>query len=390
MEIKPEIADLVPQMTAWRRDIHANPETAFEETRTAAIVAEKLRQFGLEVHQGLAETGVVGRLKCGTGNRAIGLRADMDALDILERNGFDHRSRNDGKMHACGHDGHTTMLLGAAHYLAKTKQFDGTIFFIFQPAEENEGGARVMIEEGLFEKFPVESVYGMHNMPGIPVGEFAVRPGPMMAAFDIFEVTVTGRGSHAAMPHQGIDPIIVSSEIVSALQTIPSRATNPLDAVVVSITQIHGGDTWNVIPNEVVLRGTCRSFNEKVQDALEPAINRIVDGICAAHGASATVTYERRYPSTVNTVAETEIAAAAAVSVVGAHAVDRQPVPMMGSEDFAYMLKERPGCYMWVGNGPGESGCMLHNPHYDFNDEVLPIGASYWAALAESLLPIAK
>ncbi len=389
MEIKPQIADLVPQMTAWRHDIHAHPETAFEETRTAAIVAEKLREFGLEVHEGLAETGVVGRLKCGTGNRAIGLRADMDALDILERNGFDHRSKNDGKMHACGHDGHTTMLLGAAHYLAESKKFDGTIFFIFQPAEENEGGARVMIEEGLFEKFPVESVYGMHNMPGIPVGEFAVRPGPMMAAFDIFEVTVTGRGSHAAMPHQGIDSIVVASQIVSGLQTIASRATNPLDAVVVSVTQIHGGDTWNVIPNEVVLRGTCRSFNETVQDALEPAINRIVAGICAAHGASATVTYERRYPPTVNTAAETEIAAAAAASVVGAGAVDRAPTPMMGSEDFAYMLQQRPGCYIWIGNGPGESGCMLHNPHYDFNDEVLPIGASYWAALAESLLPVA-
>ena len=390
MQIKPEIADLVPQMTAWRHDIHANPETAFEEKRTAAIVAEKLNEFGLDVHEGLAETGVVGRLQCGTGNRAIALRADMDALDILEKNGFDYCSQNDGKMHACGHDGHTTMLLGAAHYLANTKQFDGTIYFIFQPAEENEGGARVMIEEGLFEKFPAESVYGMHNMPGVPVGEFAVRSGPMMAAFDIFEITVTGRGGHAAMPHQGIDTIVVSSEIVAALQTIASRATNPLDAVVVSITQIHGGDTWNVIPNEVVLRGTCRSFNKNVQDSLEPAINRIVNGICAAHGASATVTYERRYPPTVNTVAETELAAAAATSVVGVDAVDREPIPMMGSEDFAYMLQKRPGCYIWVGNGPGESGCMLHNPHYDFNDEVLPIGASYWAALAESLLPIAK
>ncbi len=388
MGIKPEIAALHPQMTAWRRDIHANPETAFEETRTAAIVAEKLRDFGLEVHQGLAETGVVGRLKAGSGNRAIGLRADMDALDILEKNSFDHRSLHDGKMHACGHDGHTTMLLGAAHYLAQSKKFDGTIYFIFQPAEENEGGARVMIEQGLFEKFPVESVYGMHNVPGIPVGQFAVRPGPMMAAFDIFEITVTGRGSHAAMPHQGVDSVIVASQIVAALQTIASRATDPLDAVVVSITQIHGGDTWNVIPNEVVLRGTCRSFDAKVRDTLEPAIKRIVDGVCAAHGANAAVWYERRYPATINTAAETESAAAAAAGVVGAASVDNNPTPMMGSEDFAYMLNERPGCYIWVGNGPGDGGCMLHNPHYDFNDEILPIGASYWATLAESLLPI--
>ncbi len=386
MQVKPEIAALHPQLTTWRHDIHAHPETAFEERRTAAIVADKLRGFGMEVHEGLAETGVVGRLKAGTGNRAIGLRADMDALDILEKNDFDHRSLNDGKMHACGHDGHTTMLLGAAHYLAETKNFDGTIFFIFQPAEENEGGARVMIEQGLFEKFPVESVYGMHNVPGIPVGQFAVRPGPMMAAFDIFEITVTGRGSHAAMPHQGIDAVVVASQIVTALQTIASRATNPLDAVVVSITQIHGGDTWNVIPNEVVLRGTCRSFTAQVQDALEPSINRIVDGVCATHGATASVHYERRYPPTVNTAAETEAAAAAAVSIVGDAAVDREPTPMMGSEDFAYMLKQRPGCYIWIGNGSGEGGCMLHNPHYDFNDEILPIGASYWAELAESIL----
>ena len=386
MTIIDRIADAHTELTDWRRDIHAHPETAFEEHRTSALVAEKLESFGIEVHRGLAGTGVVGRLKAGAGNRAIALRADMDALDVPERNEFDHKSRNDGKMHACGHDGHTTMLLGAARHLAETCNFDGTIYFIFQPAEENEGGARVMIEEGLFKSFPVESVYGMHNMPGIPAGRFAVRPGPMMAAFDVFEMKITGRGSHAALPHQSIDPVVVAAQVITALQTIASRATEPTQAVVVTVTQFKGGDTWNVIPDEVVLRGTTRAFRDDVQDSIEPAIRRIAEGVCAAFGAHMELHYERRYPATVNSPDETELAARAAAEVVGGANVDRDPTPLMAAEDFAYMLREHPGCYIWIGNGPGEGGCVLHNPRYDFNDEILPIGASYWVHLAETAL----
>ncbi|MFQ5971960.1 MAG: M20 aminoacylase family protein [Alphaproteobacteria bacterium] len=386
MTIIDRIADAHAEMTGWRRDIHAHPETAFEEHRTSALVAEKLESFGIEVHRGLAGTGVVGRLKAGSGNRAIGLRADMDALHIAERNDFGHKSRNDGKMHACGHDGHTTMLLGAARHLAETGNFDGTIYFIFQPAEENEGGARVMIEEGLFETFPVEAVYGMHNMPGVPVGRFAVRPGPMMAAFDVFEMRITGKASHAALPHQSIDPVVAAAQVVTALQTIASRTTDPAQSVVVTVTQFHGGDTWNVIPDEVVLRGTTRAFRDDVQDAIEPAIRRIAGGVCEAFGARMELHYERRYPATVNSPDETELAARVAAEVVGGANVDRDPAPLMGSEDFAFMLRERPGCYIWIGNGPGEGGCVLHNPRYDFNDEILPIGASYWVHLAETAL----
>ena len=386
MAVIDSIAAAADELTAWRRDIHAHPETAFEEKRTSDVVAAKLQSFGVEVHRGLAGTGVVGRLTAGQGNRAIALRADMDALHITEQNDFAYRSKNDGKMHACGHDGHTTMLLGAARHLAETKDFDGTVYFIFQPAEENEGGARVMIEDGLFEQFPVEAVYGMHNMPHMPVGQFAVRSGPMMAAFDIFELTITGHGSHAAMPHQGRDPVVVAAQIVTALQGIVSRATDPLDAAVVSVTQIHGGDTWNVIPNAVTLRGTTRAFRDRVQDRFEPEIRQIAEGLCAAHGVTFDLMYERRYPATVNTTTETEQAAAAAGEVAGADQVDRDPVPLMGSEDFAFMLRERPGCYLWIGNGARDGGCMLHNPRYDFNDAILPLGASYWVRLAESVL----
>ncbi len=381
------IAAVADELTAWRRDIHAHPETAFEEQRTSDVVAAKLESFGIEVHRGLAGTGVVGRLRAGQGNRAVALRADMDALHIAEQNNFAYKSTHDGKMHACGHDGHTTMLLGAARYLAKTKEFNGTIYFIFQPAEENEGGARVMIEQGLFDKFPVEAVYGMHNMPHLPAGQFAVRPGPMMATFDIFEMTITGHGSHAGMPHQGTDPIVIAAQIVTALQTIVSRTTNPLDAAVVSVTQIHAGDTWNVIPDTVTLRGTTRAFRAEVQDQFEPGLRRIAEGLCAALGARADLRYERRYPATVNTAEETEQAVAAAVQIAGSDKVDRDPVPLMGAEDFAFMLQKQPGCYIWIGNGARDGGCMLHNPRYDFNDAILPLGASYWARLAENVLP---
>jgi hippurate hydrolase len=375
-----------PEMTAWRRDIHAHPETAFEETRTAQLVAEKLASFGIEVHRGLAKTGVVGTLRAGASARAIGLRADLDALHILEQNEFAHRSQHAGRMHACGHDGHTTMLLGAAQYLAETRRFDGTVYFIFQPAEENEGGGRAMVAEGLFENFPVAGVYGMHNWPGIPVGKFGVLPGPMMASFDIFEIVVTGRGAHGAMPHTGIDPVVAGSALVQALQTIPSRTVDPIEPAVVTVTQFHAGDAWNVIPEQAILRGTTRAFRPAVQDQIEAGIRRVCTGIDATHGTRSSVRYERRYPPTINHPRETEIAAAAMAKVVGAENVLTDLQPTMGSEDFAFMLQARPGCYVWIGNGPGEGGCVLHNPRYDFNDEILPIGASYWATLVEQVL----
>src|SRR5216684_4374657 len=383
MPIVNRIADFHADLAAWRHEIHAHPETAFEEKRTADFVASRLQDFGIEVHRGLAGTGVVGTLR-GTrpGGRAIALRADMDALHIHEKNGVPYVSTNPGKMHACGHDGHTTMLLGAARYLAETRNFAGTVHFIFQPAEENEGGGRVMVEQGLFEKFPVEAVYGMHNWPGMPAGKFAMRAGPMMASFDIFEITVTGKGTHAALPHLGIDPMVAAAQITTALQTIASRSTSPLESVVVSVTQIHGGDTWNVIPDQVVLRGTARTFKPKVQDAVEAGIRRIAEGTAAALGASVALRYERRYPPTVNSPAETETAAAIAAEIVGDANVDRELQPTMGSEDFAFMLQAKPGAYVFIGNGTGDKSVGLHNPHYDFNDEILPIGASYWARLA--------
>ena len=387
MPIINRIAAFHGDMTAWRRHIHAHPETAFEERGTAAFVAGRLAEFGIEVHRGLAGTGVVGTLKVGSGPGRIGLRADMDALHVREANGFDHRSTNEGKMHACGHDGHTTMLLGAARYLAETRRFDGTVHFIFQPAEENEGGGRVMVEQGLFEIFPVDAVYGMHNWPGLAAGRFAVRPGPMMASSDIFEIRITGKGAHAAMPNRGIDPIVAAAEIVGALQTVASRQASPLESVVVSVTQFHAGDTDNVIPQQAVLRGTTRSFLPDLRDMLEVSLRRIAEGIAAAHGASAAVTYERRYPSTINSEKETEIAAVAMAEVAGADNVERDLAPTMGSEDFAFMLQARPGAYVWIGNGGDAGGPGLHNPAYDFNDEILPLGASYWARLVERNLP---
>jgi amidohydrolase len=387
MAVINRIADFQAEMTAWRHDLHAHPETAFEERRTADTVARLLASFGIEVEQGVARTGVIGTLR-GTapGDRAVALRADMDALPIEEKNGFGHASQNHGRMHACGHDGHTVMLLGAAKYLAETRNFAGTVHFIFQPAEENEGGARLMVEEGVLERYPVEAVYGMHNWPGLPAGQFAIRPGPMMAAFDIFEIIVTGRGAHAAMPHLGIDPVVAAAQIVGGLQTIASRNIDPLHGAVVSVTQIHGGDTWNVIPDQVVLRGTTRSFDPGVRDALEPAIRRVAEGACAALGAAMEMRYERRYPPTVNSAAETERAADVAAALVGADKVRRDLLPSMGAEDFACFLEKIPGAYIWIGNGAAADQAMLHNPHYDFNDEILPLGASYWARLAESVL----
>jgi hippurate hydrolase len=386
MPVHDRIRALHGEMTAWRRDLHAHPEIAFAEHRTSNVVAGLLTAFGLDVHRGLAKTGVVASLRVGTGARAIGLRADLDALPIQEQNGFAHRSAYDGRMHACGHDGHTAMLLGAAKYLAATRGFDGTVHFIFQPAEENEGGGRVMVEEGLFERFPCDAVFGMHNWPGMPVGQFGVLPGPMMASFDIFEVGLTGRGAHAAMPHDGVDPVVAGAALVQALQTIPSRGVNPVDAVVVSVTQFHAGDTWNVIPDQSVLRGTTRAFRPEVRDDIERGIRRVCAGIDATYGTSSSLRYERRYPPTVNAPRETAIAAEAIAKVVGKENVRTDVQPTMGAEDFAFMLQAKAGCYVWIGNGPGDGGCMLHNPRYDFNDECLPIGASYWATLVEQVL----
>ncbi len=387
MPIINRIADFHTEMTQWRHQIHAHPETAFEEHKTAAFVAERLESFGITVERGIAGTGVIGTLKgSAAGRHAIALRADMDALHIDEQNAFSHASQERGRMHACGHDGHTAMLLGAAKHLAETRNFAGTIHFIFQPAEENEGGARVMIEEGVLEKYPVDAVFGMHNWPELPAGRFAIQSGPMMAAFDVFEITIKGRGGHAAMPHLSVDPVVAAAQVVNGLQTIASRNTHPLESAVVSVTQIHGGDTWNVIPETVVLRGTTRSFSPLVRDQMEPRIRRIADGACRSYGAEMELTYERRYPPTLNAAAETEVAAAAAASIVGESNVARELLPSMGAEDFAFFLEHRPGAYIWIGNGTSETGGMLHNPHYDFNDAILPLGASYWVRLAETAL----
>jgi hippurate hydrolase len=388
MNLLPEIAALDADMRAWRHHLHAHPETAFEERETSAFVAGKLREFGLEVHTGLASTGVVGVLRHGRSKEAVGLRADLDALHIHEKSGVVHASRNEGKMHACGHDGHTTMLLGAARAMAQRKRFDGTAYFIFQPAEENEGGGRVMVQEGLFERFPMKAVYGMHNWPELPVGKIALRDGPLMGAYDIFEIVATGRGAHAAMPHLGRDPMPFAAHVINALQTIVARNIHPLEAGVVSVTQVHGGDTWNVIPQEVVLRGTVRSFRPDVQDLMERRIGEIVSGLASTFDMTATLRYERRYPATINTKDETRHALAAARTVVGDPNVDTNPTPSMGSEDFAFMLQAKPGCYIWLGGGRGPGTPNLHNPHYDFNDEALAIGASYWVTLAETQLPV--
>jgi len=385
----PFLADLV----AIRRDIHAHPELAFNETRTADIVARELKSYGLEVHRGLAETGVVGILRKGSGSAAIGLRADMDALPLPEKNEFPHRSKHEGQMHACGHDGHTTTLLGAARQMAEQRDkldFDGTVYFIFQPAEESEGGAAVMIEDGLFEKFPMDAVFGLHNWPGIPVGEIAIVPGPVMAGTCAFEIAVRGHGCHAAMPHQGVDTLVVASQLVLALQTVVARNLHPCESAVVSVTQMHGGEAWNIIPDDALLRGTIRSFKPEVQALIERAVERLCSGIASAFGAQITVNFDHRYPPTVNSVAETELCRRVAGEVFGADKVRRDELPSMGAEDFAYMLREKPGCYVWLGNGPGTGGCTLHNPHYDFNDDILPIGVSYWVKLVETALPASK
>jgi hippurate hydrolase len=381
---------LQASMQAWRHDIHRHPELAFEEQRTAARVAELLGEFGLEVHTGVGNTGVVGVLRKGSSERMLGLRADMDALKIQEQNQFEYRSVNEGKMHACGHDGHTAMLLGAARHLAANGNFDGSVAFIFQPAEEHGEGARAMIADGLFERFPIDSVYAIHNFPSLETGKFAVRAGSIMAAEDNFEITINGVGHHAAMPHMGKDTIVIGAEIVNAMQTLVSRSLDPLDSAVVSFTEFVTNGTVNVVPGQVVLRGDTRSLTTRVQEHIEATMQRIVSGICAAQGASYEFSYRRNFIPTVNTRAEAEIAAAVAGAVVGADNVIGDSRPVMASEDFGYMLQARPGAYLLLGNGvEGIGGCSLHNPAYDFNDEILCIGADFWVTLVESQLTAA-
>jgi len=386
MPIIDEIAAFQDDMTAWRRDIHAHPELGFEENRTADIVAEKLEEFGLEVHRGLATTGVVGSLRVGNSQKTIGLRADMDALPIVEGNTFDYRSRHDGKMHACGHDGHTTMLLGAARYLSETRNFNGCVHFIFQPAEEGLGGAKAMVEEGLFQQFPMEAVFGMHNSPGRPVGSFAIRPGPMMAGGAFFDIRVTGNGAHAARPESGIDPVVIAAQITMALQTIVSRNANPIDTVVLSITQIHGGDAYNVIPHTASLSGTARVFRRETMQLVEERMRTLSTGIAAGFGATVEVDFREVFLPLFNAADETEFAADVAASVVGDENVNRNRSLIMASEDFSYMLDACPGAYINIGNGDGENACQVHNPGYDFNDDALATGASFWAALVEQEL----
>lgn len=379
-------SELQSEATEWRRHLHANPEILYDVENTAAFVAEKLREFGVdEIVTGLGRTGVVGIIKgSGVEGRTIGLRADMDALPLDEITGKPWASTIPGRMHACGHDGHTAMLLGAAKYLAETRNFSGRVAVVFQPAEEGGRGALAMVEDGLMERFGIEEIYGMHNMPGSPVGSFAIRKGGIMAAPDKFSLKITGRGGHAAEPHNTADTIVIGAQVVTALQTIASRNANPLRSVVVSVTQFHAGTTHNIIPEEAFISGTVRSLDEQVRDLAERRIGELAAGIAAAHGASIDYEYERACPVTVNHPAETDHAARAAIEVVGADKVDTEVDPTMAGEDFAFMLQARPGAYILIGNGDSAG---LHNPAYDFNDEAMAAGISYWVRLAEQRLP---
>ena len=385
MDFKERIKKLAPELVNWRRHLHAHPELAFEEKETAAFVAEKLRGLGLEVHEGIGKTGVVGVLRHGNGPM-VGLRADMDALPIKEATGVPYASKNAGVMHACGHDGHTTMLLGAARVLSEKPPSNGTVLFIFQPAEEGEGGGKAMIEDGLFRNFPAASVYGLHNWPGIPEGQFAVHTGPVMAAFDTFEVIVEGQGSHGAMPHQGIDPIAISALLYQSWQLIVSRSVNPTDAAVISVTQIHAGDAWNVIPDAVVLRGTVRTLRSQTREMIKQQMSERADHICRAFGARAKFAWHPRYPATINTAAEAETARLTAADTASGSDVLTDLAPSMASEDFAFMLGEKPGAYVWLGCGSAENGKNLHSARYDFNDGIIPIGVEYWVKLAHRAL----
>jgi hippurate hydrolase len=383
------LAPLHAEMRAWRRDIHAHPELGFQESRTAALVADQLEALGIEVTRGVGKTGVVGTLRAGSSTRSLGLRADMDALPIAEANTFGHSSVHAGVMHACGHDGHTAMLLGAAHHLARSKRFDGIVHFIFQPAEEGLGGAKAMIDDGLFERFPCDAVFGMHNRPNLPVGRFAVRAGPMMAGGAFFDIQVTGKGAHGARPETGVDAALAAAQIAVALQTIVSRNVAPVDTAVLSVTQIHAGDAYNVIPQTARLGGTVRAFSREVMALVEAAMRRVAEGTAQALGASAELNFRVLFAPTVNNLQEAEYAAMICTELVGADKVERNPALIMASEDFSFMLEQVPGCYLNIGNGVGEGGCEVHTPAYDFNDEALPLGAAFFARLVERRLAAA-
>lgn len=380
------------KLTAIRRDLHAHPEIGFEEHRTAALVAERLHQWGIEVHTGIGRTGVVGVVhgRREASGKAVGLRADMDALPIQEENAFAYRSTRPGLMHGCGHDGHTTMLLGAAQYLAATRNFDGTAYLIFQPAEEGFGGAKVMIDDGLFVRFPCDEVYALHNWPGLPAGHIGLNPGPMMAAADRIEITISGRGGHAAHPHLAVDPVLIAGHIITAAQSIVSRNTAPIDAAVVSLCSMAAGNpgAFSVIPREARLVGTVRAFQHSIQDAIERRLTELAQSVARAFGGEARVDYQRIYPATINHAPQYEHALRVAEDLVGRDRVVRNMQPSMGAEDFAFMLQDKPGCYMRLGQGGADGGCWLHNSRYDFNDAVIPLGAGYLAALAERRMPI--
>ncbi|MGH8854645.1 MAG: M20 aminoacylase family protein [Telluria sp.] len=397
MKLMEPLLAFQPQMQEIRRDLHAHPELCYEEVRTADVVAAKLTEWGIPIVRGLGVTGVVGIITNGSSGRAIGLRADMDALPMQEVNAFAHASLHPGKMHACGHDGHTAMLLGAAHHLAQHRNFDGTVYLIFQPAEEGGGGARRMMDDGLFRQFPMEAVYGMHNWPGIAEGHFGVVAGPMMASSNEFRVVVRGKGAHAAQPHRGIDPVMVAVQIAQAWQAIISREKNPLESAVLSITQIHAGSATNVIPDSAELVGTVRTFSTGVLDLIQRRMEEMANGVAAAFNAAVDFNFKRNYPPLINHPEQTAFAVEAMRAVVGADQVDTKVEPTMGAEDFAFMLQEKPGCYVFIGNGEGAhragghglGPCQLHNTSYDFNDKLLPIGASYWVKLVEMRLPAA-
>ncbi len=393
MKLLDPIVANTPQIAALRRDLHAHPELCFEEVRTADLVAAKLTEWGIPIHRGLGTTGVVGIVKAGSSERAIALRADMDALPMQEFNTFAHASQHPGKMHACGHDGHTAMLLGAAQYLAQHRHFDGTVYLVFQPAEEGGGGAREMIKDGLFEQFPVEAVFGMHNWPNMPAGTMAASAGPVMASSNEFKITITGKGGHAAMPHNAIDPVVVACQMVQGFQTIISRNKKPIDAGVISVTMIHTGEATNVIPDHCEIQGTVRTFTIEVLDMIEQRMRDLAQHTSAAFGTTCAFEFVRNYPPTINSAKEADFARKVMASIVGEDKVLAQE-PTMGAEDFAYMLQAKPGCYAFIANGDGthrEMGhgggpCMLHNPSYDFNDALLPLGATYWVRLAEQWL----
>jgi amidohydrolase len=387
MTIHPRIEAMSGEIAEWRRDFHRNPELLFDVHRTAHVVAEKLKSFGCdEVVTGIGQTGVVAviRGKRQGSGKVVGLRADMDALPIEEQTNLPYRSTVPGKMHACGHDGHTAMLLGAARYLTETRDFDGTAILIFQPAEEGGGGGREMVKDGMMERFGVQEVYGLHNMPGLPIGSFAVRPGPMMAAADRFLITLEGRGGHAAKPNETIDPVVASAQIISALQTIASRNCDPLDSVVVSVTVVKAGEAYNVIPQTAELKGTVRTLSKDMRILAEKRLREIVTGVAGAMGCTAVIDYELGYPVTFNNAEKTSFVAKVAGSLVGSSNVDLAVPPTMGSEDFSFMLEERPGSYIFMGNGDSAG---LHHPAYDFNDKAIPVGVSYWASIVETAMP---